>query len=165
MCSTPNLHEYSITTTSINNRFWWSLPPKVALLTSWIVELDNPRYPGLPRNMPVNFAGLQVQIRLNIWIQPGYLGMCYYQSSQGPLPTLPALPLWEGSSVRQAGVQSLSAWGVWRMLSWSCEPPDSRVYCLREGRGREGRREKKERRKKRHILLSINLLNKKFKCA
>lgn len=134
------LHEF------INTMFMSA--PKATLLSSWIVELAKPPCCGLPEKMSVYLAGLHVQISADIWIQPVYLGMCYYQSSQGPLPTLPALPLWEGSSVRRAGAQSLSVWGVWRMLSWSCEPPDSLVYCLREGGGRVRGVTVKERIKK-----------------
>lgn len=111
--------------------------PKANLLTSWVVDVANPHCSGLPENMPVRSVSLWVQIRLDIWIQPVYLGICYYRSSQGPPPTLPALPLWEGSSVRRAGVQSLSAWGAWRTQSWSCGPPDSLVYCLKEWRCRK----------------------------
>lgn len=129
--------------------------PRVTLLTSWTVELANPHYCGFPKNTPVNSASLWVQISLDIWIQPMYLGMCYYQSSQDPLPTLPALPLWEGSSVRRAGVQFLSVWGVWRMLSWSCEPPDSLVYCLMELRGGRVKERKRKSEEKKDISLSI----------
>lgn len=119
-----------------------------------------PHCSGLPKNMPFKFANLHVQISPDIWIQSVYLGMCYYQSSQGPLPTLPALPLWEGSSVRRAGVQSLSAWGVWKMLSWSCEPPDSLAYCLKEGEGREREGTVKKKKNERNTFqFSINLSN------